>query len=214
MDKSYETIYKHYESCLEKYGDCPKGMDWPNIDGMITRFKIMTDLIKNSESCRLLDLGCGNGAFYSYLKSHRPDISYSGWDISNKFIELCKKKYPKGNFKVVDILDPTSITYPVFNTAHPFDYVVMNGIFTVKNNLSFDQMLSFFKEMLLEVYNNYTGIGLAFNVMSKNVDWERDDLFHLSHDLLTDFICKQLKTRNYVIRNDYGLYEYTTYIYK
>jgi hypothetical protein len=49
--------------------------------------------------------------------------------------------------------------------------------------------------------------------MSKNVEWERDDLFHLSHDLLTDFITKEL-SRDYIIRADYQLYEYTTYIYK
>ena len=49
--------------------------------------------------------------------------------------------------------------------------------------------------------------------MSKNVDWERDDLFHLSHDLLSDFLCRKI-TRNYIIRNDYGLYEYTVYLFK
>ena len=58
-----------------------------------------------------------------------------------------------------------------------------------------------------------TSKGVAFNVMSKAVDWEREDLFHLPADLLIDFLTKKL-TRNFIIRNDYGLYEYTTYIYK
>jgi hypothetical protein len=49
--------------------------------------------------------------------------------------------------------------------------------------------------------------------MSKNVDWEREDLFHVSLDLVSDFLCKNL-TRNYIIRNDYGLYEYTVYVLK
>ena len=55
--------------------------------------------------------------------------------------------------------------------------------------------------------------GMAFNVMSKAVDWERDDLFHLSTDVLIDFMVKNL-SRNFIIRNDYGLYEYTVYLYK
>ena len=55
--------------------------------------------------------------------------------------------------------------------------------------------------------------GATYEVMSKNVEWERDDLFHLPHDLLSNFLCEKL-TRNYVIRNDYGLYEYTVYIFK
>ncbi len=49
--------------------------------------------------------------------------------------------------------------------------------------------------------------------MSKQVDWERDDLFHLPLDQMADFVCGNL-SRNFVIRNDYGLYEYTTYVYR
>ncbi len=54
---------------------------------------------------------------------------------------------------------------------------------------------------------------MAFNVMSKHVDWEREDLFHLPFDTLAEFLKKEL-TRNFVFRNDYGLYEYTTYVYR
>jgi len=56
-------------------------------------------------------------------------------------------------------------------------------------------------------------MGVAFNVMSKHVDWERDDLFHLPFDTLARYLIASL-TRNFVIRSDYGLYEYTTYIYR
>jgi len=45
------------------------------------------------------------------------------------------------------------------------------------------------------------------------VDWEREDLFHLSLDSLAGFLVKELG-RDFVIRNDYGLYEYTTYVYR
>jgi hypothetical protein len=53
--------------------------------------------------------------------------------------------------------------------------------------------------------------GLAFNVMSKQVDWEREDLFHLPLSLLAEFLCAEV-TRDFVVRNDYGLYEYTVYL--
>ena len=54
--------------------------------------------------------------------------------------------------------------------------------------------------------------GIAFNVMSKQVDWERNDLFHLSLDEMSSFVTKHL-SRHFVVRNDYGLYEYTVYLY-
>ena len=88
----------------------------------------------------------------------------------------------------------------------------MNGVFTEKRGLTFDEMFHYFQELTEKVFS-ICNIGVAFNVMSKNVDWERGDLFHLSHDLLTEFLCKKI-TRNYIIRNDYGLYEYTVYLFK
>jgi hypothetical protein len=55
--------------------------------------------------------------------------------------------------------------------------------------------------------------GIAFNLMSKLVEWERDDLFHVPYDEISRFTTARL-SRHHVIRADYGLYEYTMYIYK
>jgi len=205
----YHKIYKHYEDCFEKYGDSPKGLDWPNIEGMITRYKVMTDVVKSNEPCTLLDLGCGTGKYYPYLKMHAPHIEYSGADISEKFIEHCKEAYwktaCKPTFYQIDASAPGSM-------LPYYDYIVMNGIFTVKRELSHETMFDFLRSMLHKTYRS-ANKGVAFNVMSKQVDWERDDLFHLSFDELAKCLCKEF-TRNFVFRNDYGLYEYTTYIYK
>ena len=88
----------------------------------------------------------------------------------------------------------------------------MNGVFTEKKGLTFEEMWEYFSEMLKKVYL-LANKGIALNVMSKQVDWERDDLFHVPLDLLADFVCKKL-SRNFIIRNDYGLYEFTLYLYK
>jgi hypothetical protein len=37
-------------------------------------------------------------------------------------------------------------------------------------------------------------------------------LFHLPLDLLSNFLVKNI-SRNFIIRNDYGLFEYTVYVY-
>ena len=88
----------------------------------------------------------------------------------------------------------------------------MNGVFTEKGKLSFEEMFSYFKRLVKKAFEK-SEIGLAFNVMSKHVDWERDDLFHLSFDTLAAFLRQDL-TRNFVFRNDYGLHEYTAYLYR
>jgi len=88
----------------------------------------------------------------------------------------------------------------------------MNGVFTEKRGLSFDEMFSYFKELMKKVFS-HAKIGIAFNVMSKHVDWERDDLFHLPFDTLASFLTREV-SRNFVIRHDYRLYQYTTYVYR
>ena len=92
------------------------------------------------------------------------------------------------------------------------DYIVMNGFFTEKQGLTFDEMLAYFERTIKIVFAKAER-GIAFNVMSKHVDWEREDLFHLPFDRLVGFLTREL-TRNFIIRNDYGLYEYTTYVYR
>jgi len=56
-------------------------------------------------------------------------------------------------------------------------------------------------------------VGIAFDVNSKHVDWERDDLFHVGFDRMAGMVRQHLG-RNYVFRSDYGRYEYTTYVYR
>jgi hypothetical protein len=88
----------------------------------------------------------------------------------------------------------------------------MNGILTVKDNLTHEAMWDFAQNLIKAAWQG-ANHGIAFNFMSKQVDWERDDLFHVSLDTIADFLVKNL-SRHFVIRNDYGLYEYTVYVYK
>lgn len=210
MNPDFYKIVKHYEECFEQHGDSHLGVDWPKIEDVDKRYRVMVDLIRldlrSSEDATLLDFGCGTGQLNTYLKNNNfSDINYAGLDISQKFIAHCRSKFPENEFYLRDILED--------NFQIPsFDYWVMNGVFTEKRELSFEEMWDYFKKMIIKAYR-FTNRGIAFNLMSKNVDWERDDLFHVSLDQLSGFLCKEI-SRDFVIRNDYGLYEYTTYVYK
>jgi len=201
-------IVSHYEFCLGKHGDTYKGVDWPNKEDADTRYRVMLEVIKPNTSgvVSFLDFGCGASHLYEYILDHKLDkIEYSGLDLSDKFIQLSKQKYPSIKYFCMDILNEDE-------SLPEFDYIVMNGVFTEKRSLSFDEMFEYFKAVVEKVFAKVK-IGLAFNVMSKHVDWERDDLFHMPFDTLASFLKKYL-SRNFVIRNDYGLYEYTTYVYR
>lgn len=210
MNDKYKLIAQHYEGCFARHGDTHLGVDWPKAEDVDKRYQVMLDMIKfrndNSGKVSLLDFGCGTAHLNEYIISQGiSNIEYSGLDISPKFIEVSKAKFPKANFYCVDIIKD-------YGSLPAFDYVVMNGVFTEKRELSFDEMFAFFQLMIEKVFA-LTTKGIAFNAMSKAVDWERDDLFHLPTDLLISFLAKKI-SRHFIIRNDYGLYEYTTYIYK
>jgi SAM-dependent methyltransferase len=204
--KPYLRIVEHYEDCFKKHGDSHLGVDWPKETDALLRYKIMMGVIPADKRVSLLDFGCGAAHLYDYiLKNNFHNIDYTGIDLSSDFIGFCKKKYPDVKFICGDILDDPG-------AIDKFDYIIMNGVFTEKRELSFDEMFDYFKKTIKTVFAK-SNFGIAFNVMTKYVDWERDDLFHLSFDLLAGFLKKEVSL-NYIIRNDYGLYEYTVYLFK
>ena len=208
-EKKYLNIIQHYENCQDEFGDTFKGADWPNDVDALARYKVMLDVIKENEEVTLLDFGCGTGLMYQYLLDHKDlysKVNYSGLEISNKIISKSKLKYPDVPFYSFDILD-----YDLSSFKN-FDYAILNGVFTEKINLTSHEMWDYFQKLITVIFSKVDK-GIAFNVMSKAVDWERDDLFHVSTDTLINFMTKKL-SRNFVIRNDYGLFEYTVYLYK
>jgi hypothetical protein len=207
MSKRYMDIVAHYEACLDTYGDNHFGVDWPKLADVDTRDRIMLEVIKDRVSTvSLLDFGCGASQLYEFIRNgHHGNIVYSGLDLSEKFVSLSKKKYPEVTYYCTDILDE-DVQIP------DFDYIVMNGVFTERRSLTYSEMIEYFQSVLSRVFNKCR-IGIAFNVMSSHVDWERGDLFHLPFDTLAKFLTKGL-SRHFIFRNDYGLYEYTTYVYK
>lgn len=207
MTSQYQSIIRHYEDCLAQHGDSHRGVDWPNAEDAAKRYRVMLELIRPSpEEQTLLDFGCGASHLYQYMLDQQiRGLKYAGLDASQAFCDLSRKKYPQNDYFCVDVLaEPDRL--------NEYDYVVMNGVFTEKRDLSFDDMYDYLRRMLSTVFAK-TRRGMAFNVMSKQVDWERDDLFHMPIGELTDFLAKSL-SRHYIVRNDYGLYEYTVYVYK
>ncbi len=210
-EKLYRRIVAHYESCLEHHGDSHRGVDWPRAEDVDKRHAVMLDVLRAEHrtaerSLSLLDFGCGASHFYEYLQRRGVrQIRYAGLDLSPRFVELSRSKFPENTYYCLDILDGDA---PLPN----FDFIVMNGVFTEKRELSHDDMLAYFRAVVRAVFRR-AAVGIAFNVMSKQVDWERDDLFHLPMDTLAEFVTREL-SRHFVLRNDYGLYEYTAYVYR
>jgi SAM-dependent methyltransferase len=206
----YLSLVAHYESCLEQHGDSHLGVDWPDASDADMRYRVMLDVMgppTPDRPVRLLDFGCGTSRLYDHiLADGRGDIEYAGVDISERFIEVCRRKFPGNAYWQLDVLTAPEDALP------RFDYAVLNGVFTVKLDLTFDEMFAFFAAVVKRVFS-FVDVGLAFNLVTTHVDWERDGLFHVPLDRLANWLTDEV-SREFVIRHDYGLCEYTTYVYR
>jgi SAM-dependent methyltransferase len=207
---NYRKISEGYENELEKYQTGSRAVGWPRQEDVAKRFKVILDIIKfdtmkSDHQVSIVDIGCGLGHLLEFINEQAiTSIEYSGLDISLKYIDRCKNIFPDHDFFCCDLLTEE------FNKK--FDFAVMNGLFTQKFSMEQDDMFTFLKLILKKVFP-LVHRGLAFNVMSPYVDFKKDGAFHLEINQLSEFIITNL-SRNFVIRHDYGLYEYTCYIYK
>jgi SAM-dependent methyltransferase len=208
VDDPMASIVAVYEAHLEKCGDSFRGVGWTSQEDTDRRYAVMLELIRGDHAApvTLLDFGCGLSHFYEYIQARRIEgIEYSGLDLSKRMVARSRSKHSEVAYYVLDVVKDAA-------ELPEFDYVVMNGVFTVRIALSHDAMLDYFKQTMWATWPKVR-VGLAVNFMSKQVDWERDDLFHLPMDVLASFLAQEI-SRHFVIRHDYGLYEYTAFVYR
>jgi len=66
----------------------------------------IVELMKPNEE--MLDVGCGNAVLYEHLP---PELrhAYTGVDFTPEFIQLCRTRFPEGNWKVEEA---TKLSFP------------------------------------------------------------------------------------------------------
>jgi len=204
--RGWEVIIRHYEACLETHGATPAGVDWPNADDLAMRFAIMLDLLTEAgEQPELLDLGCGPGFILDYLAvtGGLGRIRYHGIDLSETMIETARARWPNYEFTCRNI-----VTDPLPDRS--VDVVIMNGLLTERVSLAADDMRELAESIVAAAFR-VARFGIAFNVMSAHVDWQRDDLFHWNFDAVAAFLKREVSP-HYTFRSDYGLHEYTCFV--
>lgn len=197
------------EEDLSRHGDSFRGVGYTKSPREATeRYELMLGVIRErNERVSLLDLGCGLAHLLDYIStdSRYDGVVYAGIDISPKYVAAASTRHRNADLRVLDVL--------ALDAEFPdYDYVVMNGLFNYRGAIGEERMLSYWKELVSVAYRHCRR-GIAFNVMSKLVEWEREDLFHLPFDVMAGFVASAL-SRHLVIRHDYEAYEYTTYVYR
>lgn len=210
-DRPYMALVEGVEALFAEHGDTHVGLGYPKADGFHDRYRTFLDVTRFGPDAgkggTLLDVGCATGCVLDEIKaSGRSDIQYRGVDLSPVMIDKAREKHPEADFILGDPFELTNIW-----SDEP-DYVLLCGLFTWRRDMSNAEMTAYMAKFLRIAFDSCKR-GVAFNVMSHHVDWQRDDLFHVPFDVMAAHLKAEL-SRNYIFRADYGLFEYTTYLYK
>jgi 2-polyprenyl-3-methyl-5-hydroxy-6-metoxy-1,4-benzoquinol methylase len=193
-----ETLTR-YEKRYQKYGNSIKTLASGNATRRKIRFKILEDIgIKKNSS--VLDVGCGFGDFYKFLKGKNKNIIYHGIDIVPEHIKEAKKKFPIAKFDVKDIFS--------LNFKKKYDYVVCSQVFNHK--LSQDNF-KLVKKIIPKMYS-LSSKGCVIDFLTNYVDYKEKHLYYYNPEK----VFKYAKTisKNVTLRHDYNLFEFSLYILK
>jgi len=208
----HALMIKHYEDLLKKHGDHYLALDWKSPESQKLRFNVLADIFemtgKNS-NFSVLDVGCGFGDLYGYLKQANFKFSYAGYDITPGVLNVARRKYPEARFEVRDLLtDPN---------PERFDFVFCCGAL----NISFEERalhLEFVRDLLLRMFE-LCKIGVAANFLSSQAiyhlpeeGFRQPQYFYAKPEEIIGF-AKGMTSR-FIMRHEYHPGDFTVYLLK
>ena len=189
-----QSNYEFYKNSIKKFGISSRGVQWRSKDTQYTRFKVISYFVQDEiKSSSILDIGCGFGDFYLYLKSKGLlPKRYLGIDSHPMMIEICKERLDS-EFMKLDILKDEVPTC---------DYCIASGSL---NLLPKDDTFGFIKNSF-----NACKKGFVFNIL-KGVKENSVYNYFTKMDILK--LCKKI-TKNIKIVDFYMDFDMTVYLKK
>ena len=204
MDDITQKLRDYYSQTFAEHGANAKGVNWGEEHKAEIRYRAMLAVIPaTDDAASVLDVGCGYGGLLLYARKQGLDLRYHGIDVAANMIEHAQANIPDATFACTDIFDPA--------VSGEYDYVVCNGILTQKLTATDVEMEAYMDRLIARMFA-LARKGIAFNIMTKRVDFEADNLFYRSPE---EILKKALDySRKVKLDHAYPLYEFTTYIYK
>ena len=194
-----QAIVDRYEERLREHGASVAALASGNVERQRLRFGVLAD-VGDLRGKRVLDLGCGLGDFYGYLRDQGIDCDYTGYDITPGFIARARDRFPNARFEVRDIQSRMP--------GQRFDYAVCSQVFN--NRLSGDDNVEVVTD-IMDRLQSLAGEGVAIDMVTSHVDFRQDHLFYFDPGDM--FARAKRLTRRVVLRHDYPLFEFCLYLY-
>ena len=199
-DKAHKQLHQFWNERTEKYGNNFDVVGWTE-ESQNKRFKALSQLGK-FEGKSLLDVGCGRGDLFKFLKKNNPEIDYTGFDLNSEMINFCHNLHPeaKDKFKVFNILEDT----PTRN----FDYVTCIGVLNQVTSPESPEFAATFIERLFSLADK----AIAVSITSLYAPRKTPDTYYFDPADMINRISKL--TTCFKIDHSYLKNDFTLFLYK
>jgi SAM-dependent methyltransferase len=195
--RDVDRLRSFYLDAYRRHGVCAQGVGWSSTFRQLRRFEVLCE-VDRLEGKSILDVGCGFGDLYAFLKERLRTFTYVGIDIVTEYIEIARKRYPDVPFVLGDyatyegpmvdtILSSGALTFQIRN-AHAVYHAMIRNMFERSHSC------------------------VALTVLS-NKAIKEDDTYVSYSVFEMSKLCRQL-TNHYSIREDYLPEDIAVYLYR
>lgn len=203
-DDPLESVRAYYAAKIAAHGAVPEGVDWGSADRQERRFAALSRGLPEREKFSLLDIGCGYGALWDYLRAAGRCFTYHGVDIAEEMIRKAVQTHPE--------LDENS--FSVAMPADQYDYVVASGIFNVRGETTNDAWRAFvFSQMKTMFLKCRNAVSCNFLTAYSDPQKKQAGLHYADPCEILDFCIREFSMDVDVIHH-YGAWDFTVHIFK
>jgi trans-aconitate methyltransferase len=198
-DKS--RLLTYYDKLLIEHADnTARAQGWASDETENIRFDIFTK-IGDLNNSTILDVGCGFGDLYDFLKNKGVAFSYEGIDVNPAMLKVARERHPDVVFQEAD--------FGSYDSKGKFDYIFCSGALSFKTK----DYKNFYFEHIKKMYE-FSKVGVAFNMLNSknNVTPENEETFATYEILEVQEFCKHL-TEKITILEDYLPNDFTFFLH-
>lgn len=200
----YQELLNFYRGLIRMHGgDSVHTVSYQSRSTQYVRFNVLLQntIPNKTNKLTLLDLGCGTGDMYDYLRQNNfTNVVYTGIDIVPEMIAAAQKNYPQGNFLVKNFVEEELGQYDIICASGS-----LNIIFDKRTN-----HLEYIKTVIKKMYDN-SRLACAFNLLNQDSEWmyEQDLRFYYAdkNEILKycRTFCADAKLSDDYLINDFSL---------
>lgn len=197
--RARQASIDNYRALYARYGRGPETAQ-ASAEGQLFRFAKLGE-VGDLAGQSVIDIGCGLGDLYPYLRTRFGTIDYLGIDVVPELVRGAALLYPDARFLCRDLLEG-----PLPERA---DWVLMSMLF---NNALPHDAERFLREMVAAGFD-LCRKGMAFNFISTYVNFRDSDLAYHDPVPILDFILRTL-TPKVTLHHHYERCDVAFYLYR